>query len=410
MRFRLTLWYSALLLLLGLAFVVSLNVAARLDKPDEQRVLAEMDKDGGTGWRGVDGASAAGEGEASPAASARLAEEMGAEFQSENLDRLRLWSIVAVIGLAFASGMGGYALSGFLLRPVRDITQVASEIGAGNLSRRINHQGPDDELRGLADTFDSMIARIESGFETQRRFVQDASHELRTPLAAIRMNIEVAELERGADGGEERLPELLETVKAQTDRLTRLSDDLLLLTSPEATVAPLDLPERVDVRGLAAAAAAELGPLARRADVRLWVAEGDPREAVASTDLLYRCALNLIDNAIKHSGEGASVTITASEDDEDVWLRVRDTGPGIPAEDLAHVFERFYRVDRSRARGGRGGAGLGLPIVRALVESMGGSVEAESAEGGGALFTLRLPRAPEEEEAAPPEEGEPDGS
>ena len=402
MRFRLTLWYSALLLLLGLAFVVSLNVAARLDKPDEQRVLAEMDMDEGTGWRAVDGAAVAEEGEASPAAPARLAEEMGSEFHSENLDRLRLWSIVAVIGLALASGAGGYALSGFLLRPVRDITQVASEIGAGNLSRRIGHRGPDDELKGLADTFDSMIERIESGFETQRRFVQDASHELRTPLTAIRTNIEVAELELGADGGEERLPGLLGTVKAQTDRLARLSDDLLLLTSTEATVAPLDPPERVDVRGLAAAAAAELEPLAARAGVHLHMAGGPPREAVASADLLYRCALNLIDNAVKHSGEGASVVIEAGGDGEEVWLRVRDTGPGIPTEHLPHVFDRFYRVDRSRARG-LGGAGLGLAIVRALAESMGGSVEAKSTAGEGAAFTLRLPSAPDDHaEDAPP--------
>ena len=389
MRFRLTLWYSALLLLLGLAFVVSLNVAARLDKPDEQRVLAEMDKDGDTGWRAVEGAASAdGEaGEASPSAPVLLAAEMGSEFHSENLDRLRTWSIVAVIGLTIASGAGGYALSGFLLRPVRDITQVASEIGAGNLSRRINHHGPDDELKGLADAFDSMIARIEGGFETQRRFVQDASHELRTPLAAIRMNIEVAELERGADGGE---AQLLETVKAQTDRLTRLSDDLLLLTSPEAATAPLDPPERVDLRALAAAAAAELGPLAARAGVRLRVASGPPHEALAAAAPLYRCALNLIDNAVKHSGAGAEVDIEAGADGDDAWLRVRDTGPGIPEADLPHVFERFYRVDRSRAGGG---AGLGLAIVRALMDSMGGSVTAASEAGAGATFTLRLPRA-----------------
>lgn len=389
MRFRLTLWYSALLLLLGLAFVVSLNVAARLDKPDEQRVLAEMDKDGDTGWRAVEGAAPAdGEaGEASPSAPVLLAAEMGSEFHSENLDRLRTWSIVAVIGLTIASGAGGYALSGFLLRPVRDITQVASEIGAGNLSRRINHHGPDDELKGLADAFDSMIARIEGGFETQRRFVQDASHELRTPLAAIRMNIEVAELERGADGGE---APLLETVKAQTDRLTRLSDDLLLLTSPEAAAAPLDPPERVDLRALAAAAAAELGPLAGRAGVRLRVAGGPPHEALAAAAPLYRCALNLIDNAVKHSGAGAEVDIEAGADGDDAWLRVRDTGPGIPEADLPHVFERFYRVDRSRAGGG---AGLGLAIVRALMDSMGGSVTAASEAGAGATFTLRLPRA-----------------
>ena len=329
---------------------------------------------------------------------AELVDEAGEEFQAENLDRLRTWSIVAGFGLAFISGFGGFALSGIILRPMRDITEVASEISATNLSQRINHQGPDDELKQLADTFDSMIERIERGFEAQRRFVQDASHELRTPLAAIRTNIEVAEM--ASDTGNEEQRALLETVKGQTERLTRLSEDLLLLTAPQASL-PM---ETVNPAELVAMALEEIGPLAGRANVTLTSHTQEGCEAVASTDLLYRCVLNLVDNAVKHTGEGAAVTVEGGCEDERVWIRVRDSGPGITAEDQEHVFERFYRVDRSRVRG-RGGSGLGLAIVRELMDSMGGSVEVDSAPGEGATFTLRLPHATTTNGASPHRQG-----
>ena len=385
-RFRLTVWYSTLLLILGLAFILFLNVAARLDEPDNQAVMEEMGLDEAE-WQaaGVEATSeetgAGGMGDMTPA---QLVDEAGEEFQAENLDRLRTWSIVAGFGLAFISGFGGFALSGIILRPMRDITEVASEISATNLSQRINHQGPDDELKQLADTFDSMIERIERGFEAQRRFVQDASHELRTPLAAIRTNIEVAEM--AGDTGNDEQRALLETVKGQTERLTRLSEDLLLLTAPQASL-PV---ETVNPADLVAMALEEIGPLAERAEVTLTSHARERCEAVASTDLLYRCVLNLVDNAVKHTGEGATVSVESGCEEELVWIRVRDTGPGISAEDQEHVFERFYRIDRSRVRG-RGGSGLGLAIVRELMDSMGGSVEVESTPGEGATFTLRLP-------------------
>ena len=359
-------------------------MAARLDEPDDRAVMEEMGLDA-AGWQasGVEGEGeqVEGMGDMTPA---QLVDEAGEEFQAENLDRLRTWSIVAGFGLAFISGFGGFALSGIILRPMRDITEVASEISATNLSQRINHQGPDDELKQLADTFDSMIERIERGFEAQRRFVQDASHELRTPLAAIRTNIEVAEM--AGEAGNEEQRALLETVKGQTERLTRLSEDLLLLTAPQATL-PVEV---VNPGELVAMAIEEIGPLAERASVTLTSRTEEGCEAVASTDLLYRCVLNLVDNAVKHTGEGAGVTIESGCEGDRVWIRVRDTGPGIPPEDLEHVFERFYRVDRSRVRG-RGGSGLGLAIVRELMDSMGGSVEVDSTPGKGATFTLRLP-------------------
>ncbi len=386
MRFRLTVWYSTLLLILGLAFILFLNVAARLDDPYDLPLMQRL-RDEQVEWQAEPAATESTSADSGPAMTpSLLLEEAGGEFQAENLDHLRTWSIVAATGLAIISGFGGFALAGVILRPVRDITQVASEISATNLSRRINHQGPDDELKGLADTFDSMIARIERGFESQRRFVQDASHELRTPLAAIRTNLEVADLALNAGSVDQR--ELLETVKGQTERLTRLSEDLLLLTAPPTA----SLLEPVDLRGLVQTAIRELEPLAERARVSLTAHAAGHCEALATADLLYRCVFNLIDNAVKHSGEGAAVTIVIGHDGEGVWIRVTDTGPGIPAADLEHVFERFYRVDRSRARG-RGGSGLGLAIVRESMDSMGGSVEATSPPGEGSTFTLYLPHA-----------------
>ncbi|MCL6645723.1 MAG: HAMP domain-containing protein, partial [Dehalococcoidia bacterium] len=225
-RFRLTVWYSSLLLVFGVAFVVALNLAVRLDQPP----VFELSRSSDVVYTPV---------RAGPAQAiivpieteSYTLREVEDGIYSHSLDRLQYWSLVSVVGLALSSGIGGYVLSGVLLRPVRDITQAASEIGATNLSRRINYQGPRDELWALAETFDSMIGRLEASFERQRQFVQDASHELRTPLAAIRTNIEVTEMDPDATLEEYR--ELVATIKSQTERLTRLSEDLLLLTNEE---------------------------------------------------------------------------------------------------------------------------------------------------------------------------------
>ncbi|MGE5597473.1 MAG: sensor histidine kinase [Hyphomicrobiales bacterium] len=318
------------------------------------------------------------------------------QVYSENLDRLRLWSLISVVGLAIGSGIGGYVLSGMMLRPVRDITEVASEISATNLNRRIHHEGPNDELKALADTFDSMIDRLEHSFEQQRQFVQDASHELRTPLAAIRMNIEVAEMEGSLSENEYR--ELLETIKTQTERLTRLSEDLLLLSSNERGEEPMLEP--LALIALAHDVSRQLQPLAASRGVDI-VVQGDPSvEALANGDLLFRSVFNLVDNAIKYSGEGREVRIETGSEPGWVTVRVADNGPGIPLEQQALIFDRFYRVDRGRARRD-GGIGLGLAIVKELVQSMGGNVSLQSTPGEGAAFTIRLRPAPAEERTAP---------
>jgi signal transduction histidine kinase len=379
-RFKLTVWYSSLLLVFGIAFVVALNIAVRLDQPsffdgaspDEQyRIIREGP---GGAMTGV-----------SPALSA---EDLEDELYAENLDRLRVWSLLSVVGLALASGIGGYVLSGMMLRPVRDITRVASQISATDLSYRINHQGPDDELRELADTFDSMIDRLQQSFEQQRQFLQDASHELRTPLAAIRTNIEVAEMDQELDEDEVRA--LLETVRAQTDRLTRLTDDLLLLSGREREAPPA---EPINLHDLSEDIVRQLAPLAAARKVMLKTGGDRSVEALASGDQLYRSVFNLVDNAIKYSGEGSSVEIRYGQtDDRQAKITVADTGIGIPIEAQDRIFDRFYRVEKSRSRR-EGGVGLGLAIVRELVESMGGRVGLVSAPGEGSAFTIALPLA-----------------
>jgi signal transduction histidine kinase len=385
-RFRLTVWYSSLLLVFGVAFVVALNLAVRLDQP----TLYNIDQVFRAPVR-------TGPGQAVAIQDVVTLKEAEDQIYSQNLDHLRNWSLTAVVGLALASGVGGYVLSGMMLRPVRDITRVASEISASNLGQRINHQGPEDELWALSETFDSMIDRLETSFEKQRQFVQDASHELRTPLAAIRTNIEVMEMD--PDVTVEEYRDLVETVKTQTARLTRLSEDLLLLTSDDKDSLEKEPVKLIDV---GREVVKQLLPLAAARSVSLSVEGDSTLEAETNADLLYRCVFNLVDNAIKYSGQDTSVVVRSARRDGNTVMEVSDTGAGIPDDEAVRIFDRFYRVDRGRSRR-EGGSGLGLAIVQDLVRALGGSVSVRSSLGKGSTFTITLPlSAPAEDTMTPP--------
>ncbi|MGE0598338.1 MAG: sensor histidine kinase [Dehalococcoidia bacterium] len=383
-RFRLTIWYSSLMLVFGVAFVLALNIAVRLDQPRFVSVEGVLTQQYEPAQPGPGGAIMGPRRVLEPIL---LVKDAEAQIYSENLDRLRLWSLISVVGLAVASGVGGYVLSGMMLRPVRDITEAAAEITASNLGKRINYEGPKDELWALSQTFDSMVDRLEHSFERQRQFVQDASHELRTPLAAIRTNIEVTEMD--PDATPEEYQSLLNTIKGQTDRLTRLSEDLLLLTREDHDRPE---PEPLELAALAREVIRELQPVAQTRNVSLATSCTDGLEVETNPDLLYRCVLNLVDNGIKYSGEGRTVTIRTFQEGATAVIEVADNGAGIPTESLSRIFDRFYRVDRGRSRR-EGGTGLGLAIVKEIVESLGGTVGATSEEGRGTSFTIRLPAA-----------------
>ncbi|MGH2620295.1 MAG: sensor histidine kinase, partial [Anaerolineales bacterium] len=296
-----------------------------------------------------------------------------------------LWGVPLALLLA---GAGGYFLASRALRPIDRIARTAQAINSSDLSARIGHSGPADELGRLAATFDEMLDRLQSAFDRERRFTADAAHELRTPLTALkgRIGVTLSQPRQPAEYGDS-----LQEMERQVDRLIRLSSDLLF-------IARLDrgqLAQRRDpiaLTELLAAVVGQLRPLAEAKSVSLTESDARDLTVQGDMDLLIRLFLNLVDNAIKFTPPRGRVSVEARRSGEQVTIAVRDSGPGIPAEHRAQLFERFFRVgsDRSRADG-QGGAGLGLAIAHEIARAHGGTLAVESTVGEGTNFFVRLP-------------------
>jgi two-component system OmpR family sensor kinase len=296
------------------------------------------------------------------------------------------WLLAAIGGGVLALGLGGgWLLTTRALRPVTEISATASRIAEGNLAERINVAETDSELGRLAGVLNHTFARLEGSFAQQRQFTADASHELRTPLAVIISDAQTT-LARERSAAEYR--ETVETCLGAAQQMRRLAHSLLELARYDAGQEaierqPLDLAER------ARACVARLQPLARERDLQVHC-DLPPAPARGDADRLDQVITNLLANAIYYNREGGEVRVTTRTVDGFAELTVSDTGPGLAEEDLPHVFERFYRADKSRARA-EGRAGLGLAICKAIVEAHGGTISAGSAPGAGAAFTFRLP-------------------
>lgn len=298
----------------------------------------------------------------------------------------RLWlATPAALVLAL---LGGWFLSGRVLRPVERMRETAERLSAERLDERIPQPSTDDELGRLASTLNGMLARLERSFETLRQFTSDASHELRTPLAAMRAEVEVV-LQQARGAAEYRAA--LESVLEEIDRMAQLVDQLLALSRDErgGTLAPVDL------AAVARDLVAELGILAEEREQQLALAIAGDCRAVGEVGLVRRVLTNLIHNAIRYTPEGGRIRVSVRPaTGGGVEASVEDDGPGIAPEHRSKVFDRFYRVDRSRSRE-LGGAGLGLAIARGAAERLGGRLGLEESALGGARFVLWL-RAVEE--------------
>ena len=282
--------------------------------------------------------------------------------------------LVTLAGVAAAAALG-MLVTRAAVAPVKRLTEAAEHVTeTTDLSQRIEASGS-DELSRLAASFNSMLAALEASVDSQRQLVADASHELRTPLTSLRTNIEV--LERSEDlQGPER-DRLLKDVIVQIEELTMLVSDLVELARGTERRDHMEDVRLDEVVARAADRAAKHAPSVRfSTDLRPSLVRGAPER-------LDRALVNLLDNAAKWSPEGGTVEVAV----RDAEVTVRDHGPGIDPSDLPFVFDRFYRAPSAR---GRPGSGLGLAIVRQIAESHGGSVAAESAEGGGALLRLKL--------------------
>lgn len=294
---------------------------------------------------------------------------------------LALGAIPLLLALvAFAA----HRLAGRALAPVEGIRErVAAIGGGGDLGRRVPEPDGDDEIARLATTMNAMLGRLEAAQRTQRRFVADAGHELRSPLTTLTGIVELAR----RDGG--RIPpEALVSAEGELGRIRVLVDDLLLLARADENGLGLRR-EEVDLDDVLDGERVRLRSAGAAEGVRV-VTRLEPVKVVGDRDALARLARNLADNAVRHARSRVELAVWAQGDDRAV-IQVGDDGPGIPAEERDRVFERFVRLDTARGRAS-GGTGLGLSIVAAIARDHGGTVDAGEGPGGGAEFTVRLPR------------------
>lgn len=290
---------------------------------------------------------------------------------------IRTEAIVSGLVLLIALSTA-WLLAGRLLRPVREVTDTARSITETDLARRIPVD-TNDEVGRLAATFNGMLDRLDTAFATQRRFVADAGHELRTPITVVRGHLELM-----GDDPVERA-ETIALVTDELDRMARIVNDLLLLAKAEQTdfvsLAPVELSELT----------AEVLMKARALGDRSWrldrTGEG---EVHLDPQRVSQALLNLARNAVEHTTNGDEISVGSAVHDEHITFWLSDRGPGIPHGDHQRIFERFDRGSAPDPR--REGAGLGLSIVQAIVDAHGGSVEAGDTPGGGATFTISIPR------------------
>ena len=305
-----------------------------------------------------------------------------AELREKTLHELVVQSSLALALMALASVGVGWILAGRVLRPIQDMTATARRLSDTNLHERLALEGPSDELKELADTFDGMLGRLESAFESQRRFVANASHELRTPLAIQRTVVDVALAD--PDASAEELRTMATSVRDAVDRSEGIIDGLLVLAGSQQGAGGT---EPVDLADVAGAALDQAQEEVAGADLTV---RGDLRPAPVSGNrvLLERLAANLVQNAVRHNVGGGWVEVATGG----ASLTVRNGGPPIPPEQVEGLFEPFRRLAPDRVDGGRG-HGLGLSIVQAVATAHGGTVKAEALAGGGLSVTVDLQRS-----------------
>jgi len=323
-------------------------------------------------------------------------------------------SLFVVGGIALIiTALISLVLAHQIARPVQALTVITEQIAAGRLERRVTPAGP-DEIQRLGQAFNRMAERVQEMLAQQQAFVANAAHELRSPLTSLRLRLEM--LQMHAHGDADLTRHYLRQMEREVDRLRRLVDHLLALSALDEGKRPSCTP--LDLAPLLYALVDEMGPLARQADLDLCV-DVPPHlpPVMANAEQMHIVVRNLLDNAMKYTPAGGRITLRATTADlkqrssgaagrgglasgpldlntsgqkAAVVIEVADTGIGIPAEALSHIFERFYRVDRAWSRR-QGGAGLGLALVRAIVEAHGGHVKVGSQPGQGSVFTVLLP-------------------
>ncbi|HTX30640.1 MAG TPA: HAMP domain-containing sensor histidine kinase [Solirubrobacteraceae bacterium] len=374
LRLRLTALYGALFLITGAVFLTLgyLLVRHNLNQaPDVRAALAKLGRPPpphGVARFGSD------------TTDRRLVAAALAQLRGDALHRLLLEYVGALLLMTGVSVLAGWWLAGRALRPLRRIIATAQRVSGENLGERIGLNGPADELRELAETFDGMLERLDTAFASQRHFVANASHELRTPLAIMRAELDVALVD--PEAGERELRGMAEELRETVDRCERLIEGLLMLARSEAATGH---EEPVDLASLAGDCITDLSARSRDGGLHFrdylaptW-ARGDPA-------LLERMVANLIDNAIRYNQPGGFVEVRTWSVGDRAHLEVRNTGAAISPADAERLIEPFQRLNRTP-----GGFGLGLSIVSSTVRAHRGATKVTPRDGGGLVVAVELP-------------------
>jgi signal transduction histidine kinase len=308
----------------------------------------------------------------------------------EAVSRSRWQLVLLGTGVLVLAGSGGWLLTRAALRPVERMRQDVRALEARNAGAALTVPRTRDEIARLAETFNAVLGRMQNAVLHEQALVADAGHELRTPLTVLKGELELA---RRPQRTRAELREAIEVAAGETDRLVRLTDDLLFLSRNEAQNRPA---ERVEVVEIVRRAVDGLSSIAARCRVELRVDAPAPVLATGDPDGLRRAVENLVLNSLAHVPPGTAVTVSVAERDGTVRLAVSDDGPGFPPEFLPVAFDRFTRADDARGRTvpdrvAAGGTGLGLAIVRSIAERHGGRAVAANRPGGGAEVTICWP-------------------
>lgn len=301
------------------------------------------------------------------------------------MKRLAYWLFTAGAAVLLLGLTGGFWLATRAIRPIDDISATAQRIAAGDLSQRINISTTDNELGRLAQVLNATFTRLEAAFAQQVQFTSDASHELRTPIAVILSQAQTAlSRERAAAG----YREALEACQRAAQRMRRLVESLLELARLDAGQEPMKR-ERCDLSRVARECFELIQPLAVGRGVAMRL-DLQAVSCLGDAERIGQVVSNLLANAIEFNRAGGEVRVSTRAEGERALLVVADTGLGLLPEETARIFERFYRIDRSRSQR-QGGAGLGLAICKAIVDAHGGAIDVSSQHGVGSTFTVRLP-------------------
>jgi len=401
-RVRLTLLYgiaffvAGTVLVTGLYLLVTHTLSTQLTGKSTLVVGTGPGASSGVAATGKTGGAGGGPAGTPPSAEQALQQIQATteRAKTSTLHTLLVESLLALGVIGVAGGGLGWAMAGRALRPIHTITATARRVADRSLHERIALDGPPDEVKELADTFDAMLERLDQAFQGQRRFVGNASHELRTPLAINRTLLEVA---LGRPDASTDVRQLGATLLAVNERHERLIDGLLTLARSDAQLtewAPVDLAE------VAAHVTAQVGDEARTAGVEVNGSFG-PAPAAGDPILVERLVQNLVHNGVRHNRRGGWVAVHTAVVGGSAELVVSNTGPVVASYEVPGLFEPFRRQSSDRVGSARG-AGLGLSIVRSVVRAHGGRLHAEGREGGGLVVRVALPAAAPVPPAAPP--------